>query len=86
MSETINVKLDVEIPDVPQFLWTNHEPIPLCALTEGAIREIAVEWTTELIKSWHDQNQNKEEAYALAKAEHAEFLKYDLQEKSNETP
>lgn len=56
---TIEVKLECEIPQVPNFLKTPAGTVPLCAVTEDALRMLGMMWTEQLVKRAREQRQDR---------------------------
>ena len=55
---TIKVKMTVEVPQVPNFLRTSDgQTIPLCAVSDVGLRELAREWTENLIARSLEQSK-----------------------------
>jgi len=46
---TIDVKIECEVPPVPSYLKTPAGAVPLCAVTDDALRVLGALWTSELI-------------------------------------
>jgi hypothetical protein len=57
--KTINVKLTVDVPTVPNYLRTSDgQSVPLCAITDDGLREIAEQWTRDLLARSKEQSKN----------------------------
>ena len=57
--KTINVKLTIDVPKVPNFLRTSDgQSVPLCAITDDGLREIAEQWTCDLLARSKEQSEN----------------------------
>jgi hypothetical protein len=57
--KTINVKLTVDVPMVPNYLRTSDgQSVPLCAVTDDGLREIAKQWTRDLLDRSKEQSKN----------------------------
>jgi hypothetical protein len=57
--KTIQVKLTVDVPQVPNFLRTSDgQSVPLCAVTDDGLREIAAQWTADLLARSKEQAKN----------------------------
>jgi hypothetical protein len=50
MSTKIEIKLDVEVPKVPNFLITPAGTVPIYAVTEDALRQLGAAWTEALVE------------------------------------
>jgi len=59
--KTIEVKLTCEVPMAPNFLRTPAGTVPLCAVTEDALRTLGAMWTEALIERARKQRQEKRE-------------------------
>lgn len=46
---TIDIKIDCEIPQVPNFLKTSNGQVPITAVTEEALKQLGAAWTKALI-------------------------------------
>jgi hypothetical protein len=58
--KTIQVKLTIDVPKVPNFLRTSDgQSVPLCAVTDDGLREIAEQWTRDLLARSHQQSENQ---------------------------
>lgn len=53
------VKLEVQVPQIPNFLRTDYGTVPLSAITEGGLREIGAAWTEDLVKRAEEQCKQK---------------------------
>ncbi len=52
--------MEVETPLVPNFLrLSDGQSVPLCAVTEDGLREIAAAWTEELLKKAKKQAETR---------------------------
>lgn len=50
------VTMEIETPIVPNFLrLSDGQSVPLCAVTEDGLREIAKSWTEELLEKARKQ-------------------------------
>jgi hypothetical protein len=58
-SKTIEVKLTCEVPIVPNYLKTPAGHLPLCAVTEDALRILGGLWTEALIERSRKQRQEQ---------------------------
>lgn len=47
---TVEVKIECEIPTVPNFLKTSSGVVPLYAITEEALRQLGAAWTEMLVE------------------------------------
>lgn len=54
----IRVTMSIEVPIVPNFLrMEDGDSVPLCAVTDEALRELAAAWTEALIARAHEQHR-----------------------------
>ena len=57
--KTINVKLTVDVPTVPNYLRTSDgQSVPLCAISDDGLREIAEQWKLDLLAHSKEQSKN----------------------------
>lgn len=45
----IQIKIDCEIPQIPNFLKTASGQVPITAVTEEALKELGKQWTEALV-------------------------------------
>lgn len=56
----LKVKLIVETPRVPNFLRTaDGEAVPICAVSDAGLRELAAHWTRDLLARAKAQHLQK---------------------------
>jgi hypothetical protein len=45
----VQIKIECEVPTVPNFLETVNGQVPISAVTEEALRELGKQWTEALV-------------------------------------
>lgn len=51
----IQIKIECEVPIVPNFLKTANGQVPITAVTEEALRELGKQWTEALVMKARQQ-------------------------------
>jgi hypothetical protein len=58
--KTINVKMTIEVPKVPNFLRTSDgQSVPVNSVTNDGLRAIAEQWTLDLLARSKEQTENQ---------------------------
>jgi hypothetical protein len=58
--KTITVKMTIEVPKVPNFLRTSDgQSVPVNSVTDDGLREIAAQWTLDLLARSKEQTENQ---------------------------
>lgn len=45
----VHIKIECEIPTVPNFLKTSNGTVPITAVTDEGLRELGKQWTEALV-------------------------------------